>query len=143
MISTPKRVVAVPLVCVDCGNGDWREFGYRAEGHTDIGIPRKLLARCLNCGHAHLFPAVEFLWRGKQGYLRWQFVIILLTFSFAACSRSPFDQQHRRAEVVLDRTASLYGSRLPACEGRKNYQRLFYRYREIAAKIGLHEWSAF
>jgi vancomycin permeability regulator SanA len=26
---------------------------------------------------------------------------------------------------------------------RKNYQRLFYRYRELAAKIGLHEWSAF
>ena len=26
---------------------------------------------------------------------------------------------------------------------RKNYQRLFYRYREIAEKIGLHEFSAF
>jgi hypothetical protein len=31
----------------------------------------------------------------------------------------------------------------PRARARKNYQRLFYRYREIAAKIGLHEWSAF
>ncbi len=31
----------------------------------------------------------------------------------------------------------------PTWRARKNYQRLFYRYREIAEKIGLHEWSAF
>ena len=31
----------------------------------------------------------------------------------------------------------------PRARARKNYQRLFYRYREIAEKIGLHEWSAF
>jgi hypothetical protein len=26
---------------------------------------------------------------------------------------------------------------------KKNYQRLFYRYRELAEKIGLHEFSAY
>jgi hypothetical protein len=31
----------------------------------------------------------------------------------------------------------------PRARARKNYQRLFYRYRELAEKIGLHEWSAF
>ena len=50
-----KRVVDVPLVCVHCGNRDWREFRYRPEGHTDIGFPRKLFGRCLKCGRAHLF----------------------------------------------------------------------------------------
>jgi hypothetical protein len=33
--------------------------------------------------------------------------------------------------------------RCPPARARKNYQRLFYRYRGIAEKIGLHEWSAF
>jgi hypothetical protein len=33
--------------------------------------------------------------------------------------------------------------RCPPARARKNYQRLFYRHREIAEKIGLHEWSAF
>jgi hypothetical protein len=40
---------------------------------------------------------VESFWRVKEDALRWRFAIILLTFSLAACSRSPFDQQHRRA----------------------------------------------
>jgi hypothetical protein len=31
----------------------------------------------------------------------------------------------------------------PRARARKNYQRLFYRYPEIAERIGLHEWSAF
>jgi hypothetical protein len=31
----------------------------------------------------------------------------------------------------------------PPARARKNYQRLFYRYRELAEKIGLHEFSAF
>jgi hypothetical protein len=31
----------------------------------------------------------------------------------------------------------------PRARARKNYQRLFYRYREIAAKLGLHEFSAY
>jgi hypothetical protein len=31
----------------------------------------------------------------------------------------------------------------PAWKARKNYQRLFYRYRELAEKIGLHECSAY
>jgi hypothetical protein len=31
----------------------------------------------------------------------------------------------------------------PTARARKNYQRLFYRYRELAEKIGLHELSAF
>lgn len=31
----------------------------------------------------------------------------------------------------------------PPARARKNYQRLFCRYREIAAKIGLYEWSAY
>jgi hypothetical protein len=30
----------------------------------------------------------------------------------------------------------------PRARARKNYQRSFYRYREIAERIGLHEWSA-
>jgi hypothetical protein len=33
--------------------------------------------------------------------------------------------------------------RCPPARARKNYQRLFYRYRELAEKIGLQEWSAF
>jgi hypothetical protein len=33
--------------------------------------------------------------------------------------------------------------RCPPARARKNYQRLFYRYRELAEKIGLHQWSAF
>jgi hypothetical protein len=33
--------------------------------------------------------------------------------------------------------------RCPTARARKNYQCLFYRYRELAEKIGLHEWSAF
>jgi hypothetical protein len=33
--------------------------------------------------------------------------------------------------------------RCPTARARKNYQRLFYRYRELAEKIGLHEFSAF
>jgi hypothetical protein len=33
--------------------------------------------------------------------------------------------------------------RCPPARDRKNYQRLYYRYRGIAEKIGLHEWSAF
>jgi hypothetical protein len=31
----------------------------------------------------------------------------------------------------------------PPARARKNYQRLFYRYRELAEKIGLYEFSAF
>ena len=31
----------------------------------------------------------------------------------------------------------------PPARARKNYQCLFYRYRELAEKIGLDEWSAF
>ena len=31
----------------------------------------------------------------------------------------------------------------PRARARKNYWRLFYRYQEIAEKIGLHEWSVF
>jgi hypothetical protein len=33
--------------------------------------------------------------------------------------------------------------RCPPARARKNYQRLFKRYRELAEKIGLHEWSAY
>ena len=28
-------------------------------------------------------------------------------------------------------------------QARKNYRRLFHRYREIATRIGLHEWSVY
>jgi hypothetical protein len=31
----------------------------------------------------------------------------------------------------------------PRPQARKNYWRLFHRYREVAEKIGLHEWSVF
>jgi hypothetical protein len=31
----------------------------------------------------------------------------------------------------------------PRARARKNYWRLFYRYREIAERIGLHEWSVY
>jgi hypothetical protein len=31
----------------------------------------------------------------------------------------------------------------PPARARKNYWRLFHRYREIASKIGLHEWSVY
>jgi hypothetical protein len=31
---------------------------------------------------------------------------------------------------------------LPRARARKTYWRLFKRYREIAERIGLHEWSA-
>jgi hypothetical protein len=31
----------------------------------------------------------------------------------------------------------------PRARARKNYWRLFHRYREIAERIGLHEWSVF
>jgi hypothetical protein len=33
--------------------------------------------------------------------------------------------------------------RCPTARARKNYWRLFHRYREIAERIGLHEWSVF
>jgi hypothetical protein len=33
--------------------------------------------------------------------------------------------------------------RCPTARARKNYWRLFHRYREIAERIGLHEFSAF
>jgi hypothetical protein len=38
------------------------------------------------------------------------------------------------------------GSSIPVCPtatARKNYQRLFHRYREIATKLGPHEFSAY
>jgi hypothetical protein len=31
----------------------------------------------------------------------------------------------------------------PRARARKNYWRLFHRYREIAERIGLHEWSVY
>jgi hypothetical protein len=31
----------------------------------------------------------------------------------------------------------------PRARARKNYWRLFYRYREIAERIGPHEWSVY
>jgi hypothetical protein len=31
----------------------------------------------------------------------------------------------------------------PRARARKNYWRLFRRYREIAQRIGLHEWSVY
>jgi hypothetical protein len=31
----------------------------------------------------------------------------------------------------------------PRPRARKNYWRLFHRYQEIAARIGLHEWSVY
>jgi hypothetical protein len=36
--------------------------GIVRKGHTDIGIPRKLLGRCLKCGRAHLFEGGQ--WSG-------------------------------------------------------------------------------
>jgi hypothetical protein len=33
--------------------------------------------------------------------------------------------------------------RCPPARARKNYWRLFHRYREIASRIGLHEWSVY
>jgi hypothetical protein len=31
----------------------------------------------------------------------------------------------------------------PRARARKNYWRLFHRYREIAERLGLHEWSVY
>jgi hypothetical protein len=67
-----------------------------------------------------------------------------------ACLRIHFGSKPRTAVVgkkmqrlvmiakhpLVDRTCS-------TARARKNYQRLFYRYREIAEEIGLHEFSAF
>jgi len=33
--------------------------------------------------------------------------------------------------------------RCPPARARENYWRLFHRYREIASRIGLHEWSVY
>jgi hypothetical protein len=56
-----KRVVDVPLLCRDCGNRDWRNFRYRAEGPYVEGKPSKLFGRCMKCGHSYLFAGGKWL----------------------------------------------------------------------------------
>jgi hypothetical protein len=72
------------------------------------------------------------------------FLCISLSTVFAFISpQSAAQATHEETAVRSNYAKPLVDLRCPPARARKNYQRLFYRYREIAEKIGLHEWSAF